>query len=165
MDPQYVIAWSVAGLLLCSVLALIVAMGLAARLSKLASIIETQTLPELRTLRDCMLRVESVAASTEKLMESSVAPVIANVQETTKAIGQSAGSMRSMVLRMENAVAKPIALIAAAGNALDTPGGKAGLLALTLGLARYSQKRRESKTEYASEPISAGRKNGATANH
>ena len=163
MDPQIVIAWAVAGIFACSLVGLVVFCGMAVRTSRLARKMEIEIEPQIRALRQSLNRIEALAESTEGTMRNSVGPVFNNVEAATHSIRKSTGSVHSMVQRIEDAAAKPIAILGAAGDALQTPAGKAGLLALVLGASKIRQMRQHAASKPSDEPISKGRSNGATA--
>jgi len=78
-------------------------------------------------------------------------------------VTQSVEGVRRVVGRVEDAVSKPIRAISAAGNVLDTPAGKASLLALGMGIAGFTIRSKRAHQARDTEPIAARRTNGASA--
>src|SRR2546421_585091 len=124
VDTQSVIAWSVAGILVCNVLALVGFTVAIVAVMRVAKRVQQEIGPAVQAARTSLAKVEALTESTDTLMRESLRPVLTNVEESTHAINQSAAGVRRMVVRVEDAIAKPIALVATAGNVLETPAGK-----------------------------------------
>jgi hypothetical protein len=141
VNPQEIMAWCLAGLLICNVLTLVVMALIALRVAGLIEELKQRAVPVAGSAERSLASVRTLAESTEHLMRHSVAPLLTNVQDASTALSESAASVRRTVSRMQDAAAKPISMLTAAGKLLDTPAGKAGLLAVTMGIARYAATR------------------------
>jgi len=160
---QELMAWSVFGLFVCNFLTLLCLTVIALKVIQVLKQVQNNSVPAIASAQSSLSKIENLAKSTEEMMRESVTPVLTNVKHTTQAVSQSAEGVRRVVGRVEDAVSKPIRLIAAAGNALDTPAGKAGILALGLGVARFAMRSNQAKHNSANQAIVHGRTNGASA--
>lgn len=130
---------------------LLVAIGMAVasmRLGRLTNLLETslkqvqeETCNTLQTTQDVLVRLEELARNLDKLVTAEMAPALAAARETlqhveaaTRAVGESASSVRSIVESVKT-VAKPATFAATATRALAAPAGRASMLALALGAA------------------------------
>ncbi len=160
---QELMAWSLFGLFVCNFLTLICLAALAIKLIQVMKQFQKESAPAISSARVSLTKVENVAETTEAFLRESVTTVLTNVKRTAQAVTQSVEGVRRVVGRVEDAVSKPIRAISAAGNVLDTPAGKASLLALGMGIAGFTIRSKRAHQARDTEPIAARRTNGASA--